>query len=588
MKLKYTIVDGYMRAIGFVIEGTADEFGELGNGTVSRPVMMRELMQNGFSNSQITAKNNKIIERGGFKMNELPVLKYNPAGAGLEQFTEVDNKIRLDKRILVNGNLAGFDITVGGTHQRYRYDDVIRLCNWFKPENFVLRRLESGTIFIAGKPGVQKLKDLPEEEIGNFVNTGERKRTRTGGQKADNVKGETVKNSSSLLQLYDVINHCNGIIIKLPDEGYTSTGEVKDKVSSEFTQLNIGEVGNPRIEFGESKLNANTLFKKIGIVSVNLGVPVPYYTFTWSTKSIFSNGENHIKRFGIGVTPDGAQQIINIFGTKLMTKRITDKHIVEPIEGVTGKRGLTYFEVDTSKLDIMTSDEAPKCVINTRNLYKYVSKLNRLKLTSKVLKGCMKKLSASGIDTRVLFPAFAGMTPEQLKAIEEAGIDLYSGAFTKREAVDASEKAAKSDKVEKPADTTIQIEYDIAGSSAAKDVTYDNIANAITNKGTLPKLCDVELADLVKHIMDMKDDNERYKYVDGLSKEVDTAISDIRKKLWLHKVAMFTIGGKQKLQVPNAACWVEKPSRAKKAKVYECTAPNCEGLIMKLTNIEYK
>lgn len=586
MKLKYTIVDEHMRAIGFMLEGTPEEFGEFGKGEIVRPIMMRELMSKGFKNSQIEAKHNRITERSGFKLNELPILKYNSAGAGLEQFTQVDNKIRLVKRILVNGTMAGFDIIIGGTPQRYRYDDVIRLCNWFKPENFVLRTLANGTIFIAGKPGVMKLAELPEEEIGNFVDTGVKKRTRTGGQKAELVKGDTVRNSSSLLQLYDVINSCNGIIIKLPDESYTATSEAKDKIASEFTPLNIGEVGNPHIEFGESKLNANTLFKKIGIVSVNLGVPIPYYTFTWSTKSIFSNGENHIKRFGIGVTPDGAQQIINIFGTQLMTKKITDKHIVEPIEGVTGKRGLTYFEVDTSKLDIMTTEEAPKCIMNTKNLYKTVTKLSRLKLTNKVLKGCLKKLNASGVGGKELFAAFAGMTPDQLKAIEEAGIDLHSGAFTKREAIDKSE--AKDSKASKVPDTVIQIEYDIAGSSAAKDVTYDNIVTAIKTDGTLPKLCDVELATLVKNIMGMSNENEQFKYVDRLSKEADKSINELRKKLWLHKVAMFTLGGKTKLHIPNAACWVEKPSRSKKAKLYECTAPSCDGLVMKLTDIEFK
>lgn len=589
MKITRSILDENFKLLGFMIEGKAKEFGELGKEKIEKAILLEELIRIGFNNSQIETSGGKLKEKNGFKMNGLPALLYHEGN-----FVPINNEVNITKRMLVNGVLKGFEVQLpSGAYVRYTYDNVIRLTNWCKPGNFLLRSTGE-KVFIAGKPGVMRLSELPEEEIGKDTSTGKRKRTSVGGQKAEKVKGDNIKATGDLLSLYKMIQSCDGLIIKLPDEEYKAAGEIKEKVSEGFTPLGIGEIGSPYIDFGEKKLNANTNFKKVGTVMVAVsGMPMPVYTFTWTSKSIFIDGKNYIKRFGIGVTSEVAKQIVATFGNELITKEIKDKHVTEPIVSLTGKKDFVFFEVDTTKLEIMSKEDAHKNLLKNEELRKEVQKLSILKAHNKITKEAIKRIEAENPGSKTglnkpLFGLFAGMNQTYLDAITEAGVDVFTGAYIKREKVESS-KDSKSGSTSK-SDDTIMVEYDMVGSALTK-LNYAAVLEVVkadsAHPVTKPKMCDEKLIEFVAQVECSSTPDIALKFAEDYKKNIDKLMESIKMKLWLHKVAMYTLGNGA-LEIPEKAAWIEKASRSKTAKVFECVQAGCEGLVMKLTNIEIK
>lgn len=580
MKLTKSIVDVNFKLLGFFIQGTAKEFGELGKEKTERAVQISEMINNKFENSQVSCTTGRILEKSGFKMNKLPTMLYSDGN-----FTEISNEINITKRALVNGELKGFELVLpNGAVVKYTYDNVIRLANWCNPGNFTLRTKDDKT-FIAGKAGVMRLSELPEIELGDSTKTGKKKRTSVGGQKSTEVKGENIRVSGDLLSLYSMIRSCDGLIIKLPDEEYKATGEAKEKVAEGFTPLGIGEIGSPYIDFGEKKLNANTTFKKVGNVTVTVnGMPMPVYTFTYTSKSIFVSGKNHIKRFGIGVTPEVAKQLVETFGKELITKTIHDKHVTEPIVSLTGKKEFVFFEVDTTKLEIMSKQDASKHLLGNEQIKKLVKNLAMCKAHNKVVKDAIKKfneLEPLSKPSKPLFGLFAGMNQLYLDAIKEAGVDIFTGAYIKREKVEKSEQAESESK---SADS-IMVEYDIAGNNISK-LNYNSVLDAANGVTEVPKMCDKALMELVKKL-DMIDKRDAIHAAEEYKSTIDNAMNDIKMRLWLHKVAMYTLGDGE-LEIPEKTAWIEKASRSKTSRVYECVQTGCEGLVMKLTGIDIK
>lgn len=581
MKLTKSIVDENFKLLGFFIEGTAKEFRELGKEKIERAVQLSEMVNAKFENSQISCADGKLREKAGFRINKLTTVLYQGGN-----FTEISNEINITKRVLVNGELKGFEIMLpNNSVVKYTYDNVIRLANWCNPGNFILRTKEDKT-FIAGKAGVMRLGDLPEIEIGNSTETGKKKRTSVGGQKSEKVKGENIKASGDLLSLYSMIRSCDGLIIKLPDEEYKATGEIKEKVAEEFKPLGIGEIGSPYIDFGEKKLNANTTFKKVGNVTVTInGMPMPVYTFTYTSKIIFVDGKNHIKRFGVGVTQEVAKQLIDTFGKELITKTINDRHVTEPIVSLTGKKDFVFFEVDTTKMEIMSKEDASKYLLSNNELKGLVQSLATLKAHNKVTNEAIKKFkevapeSKTGTN-RPLFGLFAGMNQVYLDAITDAGVDVFTGAYIKREKVDTSTKGAKKDS------DTVMVEYDMVGSNITK-LTYDEVVATLSGKAERHKMCDDNLLALVKELEAISNIDTKLKKAEDYKEHLDKMMNAIKTKLWLHKVAMYTLGDGN-LEIPEKTAWIEKQSRSKVAKVYECVQTGCTGLVMKLTSIEIK
>lgn len=586
MKVVKTIVDKNLRLIGFVLEGKVSEFGGIGTEVIQRNLTIQELSKLGFKNSQIKVTDNSVDCFNGFKISSIGMLVYDN-----QQFTEIDNSMTVTKRVLVNGKLRGFEVYRGdGITAKYTYENVIRLANYFKPTNFILKRTAKDKIFIAGKGC--RIEDLPEIEIGNTKETGKRSRVSGGSKESSEVAGE-IEYSGNLLGLYDLIKSCNGIIIKLPDESYESRTTPKEVVADGFVPLGIGEIGNPYIDFGEKKLNANTNFKKLGTVAVNIGGGViPVYTFTWSTKSIFVNGSNYIKRFGVAVTEDVANKIIEVYGKELITQKITDRKVTEPISSVMGRKDFVFFEVDSSKLSIMDKNKANEYMLNNKELYKTVFSLNRAKAQVKIVKEIIKECEAASPSTSItgtnkpLFGIFSTMNEQALQAIQEAGIDVFTGAYGKRSAVPEGVATNANSSGDNKANENIEIELDISGQSLS-GLTLKHVREVMTNKtDKVHKMCTDNIIKMVTKLDEIKDPNQKLEKANQFKEELDKIINRFREILWKYKVAAFTLGDYKELKLKDADKWVEKASRSKKATVFECTEDGCTGLVIKLTNIQ--
>lgn len=587
MKIVGTIVDRSFNLMGVTVSGTGKELGGFGNEQMERQYSIQELLKMGFKNSQVEVSGAVVVEKAGFHFRDMPMMMYDGAN-----FNKVENEINIRKRVLVNGELKGFEIEWGntGNTSKYVYADILKLTKWCKPGNFVLRENES-KIFIAGKPGVMRLSELPEEEIASKTETGKRKRTSGGGRVKEQVVDKVLSAGGNLLDLYNIIKSCDGLIIKLPDEVYKSTGEAKEKVASGFVALGIGEIGNPSIDFGEKKLNANTTFKKVGNVTVTVnGMPMPMYTFTWSTKSLFVDGKNYVKRFGIGVDVETANTIVNTFGKELITRKITDSRTVDPIMSLTGKKDFVFFEVDSSKLEIMSASDAPKHMMNNKETFETVEKLCRTKAYLKVLKDGLKKTSEMSTATKTktnkpLFGMFAGMNDVYLNAITEAGIDVFTGAYIKRDKVEAAETESGSGSTSESV-AAIEIEYDMEGNNI-KDLNYLAVVSFINEISGQPKMCDTAMVEMVRKLEAISNPQLKADAFEKSIESLDKTAWTLKKKIWLSKVAMYTLG-EGNLEVSGKTAWFEKASRSKKFRVYECKEHDCEGLLMKLTNINIK
>lgn len=585
MKLTQSIIDANYNLIGFMVEGKASEFRRIGTDTVQQSVTLRDMLASGFSNSQIDCINGRIAEKGTFKIHDLPMLMYHE-----QNMIPVEHGMYLMSRILVNGELKGFRVMLGRANtlrleKCYLYNDVITLSTWFKPINFVTRNV-NGKMFISGKPGMTKLEELPEERIGDQVDTGKKKRTRGKGATKAETETANVPTRRDLITLYNIVRKCNGVIIKLPNEDYKSTNIPTETVGKEFNSLGIGEIGSAALDFGETKLNANTRFKKPGTVVVNQTgmAPWPVYTFTWSTKHVFYNGQSHMNRIGIAVTAEAAKLIKAEFHANLITREITDKQVIDPIVALTGLSGYNFYEVDTTKLSIMSPELAQNSILSNAAIKKLSIALADAKLEQKILKQGLKKMAAvnpeiSTSNRGPIFPIYSGMGPEMLDLLSRAGIDVYTGAFSKREKAEQAGSSSAS-ATAKPLD--VEIAYAVKSPIPDKEIkaiTYDAIAEGKTTAASDHLVRTVQLLEKIHSPA------EQYNTTDKFISELESQAYEIKKTLWMHKIAMFILGNGE-VHSHNRNVWKEIPTRKANTKDYQCLEKGCEDLVLRLTGIE--
>ena len=256
------------------------------------------------------------------------------------------------------------------------------------------------------------------------------------------------------------------------------------------------------------------------------------------------NGENHMKRFAVGVNARGAEQVRRELGSSLVIREITDEHVLKPIRQLVGDPTLVLFEVDTRSL-IINKDKAAKHLLKNSDIYNLTLMLNRMKVYRKFLKGLLsdieKQAKENGIDVfegRKLFGLFEGLSEQYLNAIKEAGIDIYTGAYKKT--VKTEEKGKSNEKNEDGV-KLIEVEYAISGMSSLQKISYNNLVKVLVNGEDIKGLGDV--MDLIKKtyaaVIGSNDLKGTYKYLEGYLNKVDDSILNTKKKLYVHKLAMY-------------------------------------------------
>lgn len=596
MKVLGTIVNGKLNIVGLTLSGKASDFGKIGNQEEIQDITMQEVLARKFVNNQIDCSQGKIKELGKFRLRDVGMKMLLDNG----QLTPVNNTLTLKTRLLNEGKLAGFEVEILGRTMKFKTDDVIRLSSWFRPENYMIavRNDADGTVrpYVTGKPG-HAIGKLPERELG--VSKVAPKKTKNRTIQSTDSRGSGVANPDfDIVELFDIVSDLNGYVVKLPNVEYKKTKASDTKTGSGFIELGIGEVASAHIEYGEKSMNVNANFRKIGNVMVNFGGrPMPMPTYVVKRKSIFVNGKNHIKRFGIVVGEAQVNELRQKFGASLALEEVTDDSLVTPIRSMYGDPTLTMFIVDTNNLDVISKNRIKKYLLSDKEVYRLQLNLLEqktiLRYVNDLYTSSKSAMAESGIkDPRPKYGMYAGFSDEMISKIEEAGIDVFSGMYTKTE-LDTDEKSREASKVadmvksgeyKKEEETDIGVEFGVKGLKSLPSVKDLKEQNKKAEKFITPRL--LKIFNKVNELTSVSD---MFKFADEIKKRVGKEKEETYKKLWLHKMACLSAGNYEAYKVVDTNAWEPmKQSKASNVTDYICKTPECSSLTLKLTNIKLK
>lgn len=588
LKLTKTIVDGKRTLIGFMIKGKEKEFGGFSTNEIEKGVPVPRLVKEKFNNNQIAIINNKIVEKSTFKINSLPMVVFTNNG-----YVDIDNTINLVGRYVQDNENVGFRVKFSdGSEDNITYANVIMLSKWFRPGNFSIRNSAKGKQYICGKKGGPNLEDLPATTIGDKPEV-QPKRMKSAAKEAQTAFSGAIESGYDIIDIYNFISDCNGCVINLPSENYEAATENGETTLDSFTSLGIGEVAQAKPMFNATKINVNASFKKVGMVPVEInGTKQNITTFVYRTKSLFLNGENYIKKFGIAVPTDKEAELVKLLGRSLALEKIEDSSITSPLGQVIDAKSLSFYKVDSSKLDLISKEKIKDSVLNAKQIVAICKKMYDLKLVSKAvgprgpiqkeLKETLGEDGVAQVKNQKPFGIFAMMNEESLKAVSEAGIDIYTGAYTV--AGDPVAKKANSESDSDDYEEPVTIEYILKGYDASK-LTGAKVIEAVKANAT-DKVSE-SVIKLVNDVLNVKDDSKRLAAAIKTYNATEKKIEELNKKLWMHNASMYLAGGKKRIHTHDSKNWVvDTTTRVKNATVFACNSKGAEGLTVKFTGVE--
>ena len=589
LKLVETIVDNHRKLIGFTIEGKDSEFGGFSSAKTRKHIPLKTLSTSKFENNQVAVTVSGIKEKGNFKINALPMVSLID-----NNFYPVDNRVALKTRFIKDGDIIGFTVEFGdGTLENYTYPNVIRLAYWFKPVNFVIRTSQNNKAFIYGKPGVCKLDELPYRSLDNKPAKKTQELT-DEQQKEVNKSGKVedlgiFKNNLDIIDIYSALDECGGLILKLPNEKYTKGTLNRVVTDKAFQPLGVGEYAYPKLQFNETKLNASTMFKKPGMVTIEFGpgAVMPINAFTYKNKFVFMNSENYIERLGVAFPKEHEKSFLSSFGSEMCLEKIEDTTMVKSVASLTNKKDLVYYKLDTNKIDIMTKSKAAKYILPTDKLFiavveYFVAKciVKYLSPTTGLLRDLKKKLKSEYREAKGKqpIPLYGAMSPEFQEKISNEGIDIFSGAYLRTVEVD-QEDMVESKRAKENEDNAVSIDYCIKGYELKK-WTYKKIAEYGASGVGLPE----KIIRIVQKLSNMEDTPEKLKLAYEIYKKYEKRAAEVKNLLWLHKCGMYVSSNRTLVHQHDKSNWVLDTSRNTKAAIYNCTAPGCELLMVAVVN----
>lgn len=592
MKMLKAVLDPRsFQLLGFVASGKKSEFMEMkphtkGSGEqVERMLSLRQLVDLRVDNHQINAKNGSISFKNGFKPNYLEAVDSNG--------NSINNEIHLTHRVVDDkGKLLGYVAVVGGNQKlTLRYEDVVRIARLLRPVNFFIKRrvLNDGgyTDVITGHPG-NPLTDLPSHLMKSSVNKD--KKEADGKQEQLKEKQEQLKEKQEkqevpkvgLVDFFEWLSSTynslglekkTGVyVIKFPEDEYKASPSNTKTAGDDLIRLGLPEIGEVKLDFGAKKLNANVLFKKVGVVMVNA---MPVYTFTYSNKSVFKAAKMHMGRFGIALSEEGIARLEQTFGRSYFLERVTDDKIIKAVHAVTGNNNLAVIEVNTKNMVIMKHIEpmSEQQLISATSALVCLSRAKKevdaaLKDINKIMEenlGAEKAAQMKGLPSNLQM--FAG-NDEMLRAISLAGIDLRTGAYTVTKDIDSSSKEdSEHDQKEVAGEVIVEYVSLVGGKEfklngleelcspenrdkmehlISKQMDYGREALGVVNNayGILEN-CKVafESKDAAELITGKDSDLSVLKSLQVASIVIYNHIIKIKKMLWLNKASLYNEGG---------------------------------------------
>lgn len=550
IELVKTIVDDKRQLVGFIVRGTDRELGGVGNDVIEKSLGIQTLLQNNFSNRQISIIKHQLYTKKGFKFNQLPMVVTKGDGT----FINISNEINITKQFLMDNKRIGYEVTFAdGSRLNVRYDNVVSLTSWFRPGNFVIRQLENGKKFISGR-GI-RLDELPTVDLGKKSKA---KRAEPADGKSNKPVTGALEAGFDVLNVYEVISELDAYIVNLPNSEYERTSGTHTQLNN-FTPFGIGDIASSNLEFTGTKLNVNAKFKKLGFVKVDVnGVPMPITTYTFSTKNIFFDGKNHMKKFGIVVDAADEGKLVDSLGKSLALTKITNEKMIKSFGQLLGKEQIAVYTVDTQNIDLMSKENVQKykSKATAKNIEKLCKDNTMFTLASRYLDAeirAIKKEHAKELSSSSNVSNLVAMYKEDtLREIQSAGIDIFSGAYRAPKedtTVVGSEKDAKH--------VDVEIEYELATHKIDSKMTGTSIIKALeTNEaGKINE----ETFEFIKKLRDKLDTAKtpeaRLNLAVTSNGIVKSKLNKVRRSFWLINTAMYIEGDGKKLFVSRANEW---------------------------------
>lgn len=550
MKILKTIVNEGLKPIGFEVEGQSWEFGGIGNSKVTTQIALESLCQQRFKNSQIEIKNDRIIKIGNFKLSGLPMLMATNNG-----FVPIDNNIKLVNRVLVDGKLAGFDVIIGGQPKRLTSQAIIANAEWYNTDNFIVKYMDS-TKYIAGKPGMS-ISKLPEISLTSTPATNKKHTTRTATHGAKD--GYTVQAISpfDMINLTEILKEVGGQYIYLPGIDYKRISTSDKELDKSFTKTGV-EISAPVIDYSEKTVNVSIPFKQIGklVVDVN-GVDKTYYPFAYKKKTVFEAGKLNSPHLGIAVKASEVEKIQSKFGASLSLSVITDPMTNMYVKSFLSDRNtddIALLSLNTENLSAMSLENARKNRLTEKEIKALYKKLINKKVCLSYIRGVMKDAEAAAKETtgkapKPLYGPYKTLTETELECLVEAGIDVFTGAFTKVAESKASSKPVDPDV---PAKVDISVEYGIAGYKTLP--TYTAIKNGKIKAEAYE--AEINQINAIKEKLSEYTSSEKvYAAAKVIFDKLTADKDEIIKKIWLNNMACLTLGGMKGFAVNNNSGW---------------------------------
>jgi hypothetical protein len=168
------------------------------------------------------------------------------------------------------------------------------------------------------------------------------------------------------------------------------------------------------------------------------------------------------------------------------------------------------------------------------------------------------------------------MNDQFRQKIKEAGIDIYTGCFEKREKTSGGRSNEEEDE-------SVSIEYVVEGRNL-KDWPYKRIKECGTVGIELPQ----DVIALIQKFekLAVTDPEKALKDAYALCDKADAAVEELKRILWLHKCSMYLKSNKTRVHTHDKIAWAIDIPRSKAARVYRCTSPGCEQLMVAVTHTE--
>lgn len=589
IKFVKSIVDTNRNLIGFVAEAKAYEFGGIGDNVVQQAISVANIGR--FPNRQLAYVDRRIVEKNGFHIHDLPMCVYITGG-----MVDVSNKIDIVEKFMRGNNIVGYRVKFGdGSFQVYNYKQLMELTGWFKPNNFMLKVSPNGKSFICGKKGYS-VDNIKTTYIGEPPKA-PAKRVKTGASEMGDMK-PSITNIVDILDIYEFVRARHGYIMRFPNEKYERATKQSSEVDEGFIPLGVGEIADPYIRFSDVKLNATAKFKKMGKVKIQLAnTEMDVFTYVYADKSIFLNGENHMKNFGIVVDAQYEPELVNTFVNAMALSKEDNRLIIEPVKALTNNKNIVIYRVDTSKIALLAESKVSSSLMTPEQICEVLKKMYSLSLMSKYLSNrngvvaeLRKKLSpeeyvrATGTQVNALFAALAEAKLVTLQQISEAGVNIYDGSFRKMIAVKKDSESSKEDEIngagEVDTPSVVEIEYSLAGYVPSK-ITGNAVKKALNGGDT--KGIPGSVIKALTPIETLEDPVEKLSKAYEMLKNIDKSIMELKTKMWMHNCAMYTGGKVEGIHWHDKQDWsVDTKSRVKTGVSYVCIKPGCEGLKVKV------